>query len=93
MKINKINDSFVQVSGPFNQNEDIIAIIRRNHNPNFLFVKQIGIQAEPGHKVSIDGKVVEIGKTKVIQYNNVQIRTLLFLQREGEQVFVDCILE
>lgn len=88
-----ITDKFLQITGEFKQNQDVISIIRKKYNQDFLFVKRLGIQAQTGHLCQINNEVVEIGKTGMIEYNNVQVKNLLFFQDEPEQTIIDFILE
>ncbi len=89
----KINDKFIQIQGPFKAKNDIIQYIRNNYNPNFWYIKRIGIQTEIGHICNIDGNLFEIGKTGILEFNNVRIYSLYFLQNEPESTLIDCIIE
>ena len=89
-----MNDKFVQITGPFTLNEEIVDKIKAETGFNFLYIKKIGIQTEPAsaHKVSINGQIFEIGKTGILEFNEVQITSLNFLQDETSFTIIDLIV-
>lgn len=87
-----MNDKFIQVSGPFAANEDIIAKIKKD-SPNFKYIKKLGIQSKITHLCIIDGKEFEIGKTEILEFNNVEVTSLSFKQDEPSSTLIDCIIE
>lgn len=88
-----MNGSFIQLRGPFAKNQDLIDYIKKNLDPSFKHIKKIGIQSQKGHLININGKTFEIGFTKILEFNNVQIKTLSFLQEESNTTLIDCIIE
>lgn len=85
------NDKFVQVHGPFSKNEEIIDIIKKNV-PSFLSIKKLGIQSISTHKCKINGQDFEIGKTEILEFNEVEIKSIYFEQDEPKSTLIDCIL-
>lgn len=86
-----INDKFVQIHGPFAINEELTDIIKKNY-PDFLYIEKLGIQSTPDHFCSINRKDFEIGKTGILELNNVNINSLFFKQNEPDTTIIDCIL-
>lgn len=89
-----MNDKMVQITGPFAAREDIVSDIRSRYDPDFLYIKKCGIQAKGEHMVNINGNLCEIGsRTEMLEYNNVKITSMYFLQDEPRWTTIDCILE
>lgn len=86
-----INDKFVQIQGPFKQNEELINIIKKDF-PSFLNIKKLGIQSISTHICCINGQNFEIGKTEILEFNEVSITSIYFKQDEPATTLVDCIL-
>lgn len=86
-----INDKFVQVSGPFIENEDIVNKIKKNY-PDFNYIKRLGVQSKITHLCVIDGIEFEIGKTEILEFEDVQITSLFFKQSEPSSTIIDCVL-
>lgn len=86
-----INDKFVQVHGPFKQNEELVDIIKKDF-PSFLNIKKLGVQSISTHICCINGQNFEIGKTEILEFNEVNITSIYFKQDEPATTLVDCIL-
>lgn len=86
-----INDKFVQLHGPFEKDEELVDIIKKNY-PNFIGIKKLGIQSQPENICSINRKSFEIGNIGILEFNDVNINSLCFEQDELETTLVDCIL-
>lgn len=86
-----INDKFVQIHGPFKQNEELIGIIKKDF-PSFLNIKKLGVQSISTHICCINGQNFEIGKTEILEFNEVNITSIYFKQDEPATTLVDCIL-
>lgn len=86
-----INDKFVQLHGPFKKDEELVDIIKKDY-PNFLNIKKLGIQSVSTHFCSINGQNFEIGKTEILEFNNVGITSLYFNQDEPATTLIDCVL-
>lgn len=87
-----INDKFVQIQGPFLKGEELVDKILKNY-PNFRGIKKIGIQSKIKHVCCINNKEFIIGKTEILEFNNVKITSLYFNQYESKSTLIDCILE
>ncbi len=77
-----MNDLFVQMRGPFRANTEIIT------SP----MKKIGIQTKVRNQCKINNIVFEIGKTGLLEFEDVKITSLIFLQDEPESTLVDGII-
>lgn len=86
-----INDKFVQLHGPFKANEELVDIIKKNY-PNFFSIKKLGIQSILDHGCHVNGQDFKIGKTEILEFNEVNITSLYFKQDEPKTTLVDCIL-
>ncbi|AXF52491.1 MAG: hypothetical protein [Caudoviricetes sp.] len=86
-----MNNKFFQLQGPFNRNEEIVDRIRSS-NSNFRYIKRIGIQSEEGNKCKINGISFEIGRNKILEFDEVEVQSLMFSQNETEGTLVDCVL-
>lgn len=82
--------------------QDIIQLIKTQsiNSDNIKYLKRIGIFAPQGTKVSINntndsaaGKIIQIGKTKIYQVEDVEIREFHFLQDSTPEVIIDYIIE
>jgi hypothetical protein len=60
---------------------------------DFTSVVKIGIQSKVGHQCKINDYVFEIGKTGILEFNDVEIFSLSFLQDEEESTIIDCIID
>lgn len=85
------NDKFVQLHGPFYKNEELTDIIKKDF-PIFLNIKKIGIQSPRSHICCINEENFEIGKTGILEFENVNIYSLYFKQDEPATTLIDCIL-
>jgi hypothetical protein len=88
-----INDKFIQLHGPFKANEELINIIKKNYINNFNSIKKIGIQSISTNICCINGQNFEIGKTGILEFNEVNITSLYFKQNELATTLIDCLLE
>lgn len=87
-----VNDKFIQVSGPFRNGEEVIDKIKKDYG-DFRNVTHIGIQTETGHGIYLNGQFFEIGKTGILQFNEIQIGSIYFAQDENASTLVDCVLD
>lgn len=85
------NDKFVQVHGPFVAYEELVDRIKENA-PSFLNIKKLGIQSYSTHECYINGQIFEIGKTEILEFNEVEVTSLYFKQDEPATTIVDCVL-
>jgi hypothetical protein len=87
-----MGNRFIQVSGPFNANEEIFNLVKK-FNSDVESIKKIGVQAPVQHQCKINGITFEIGKTGSLQLDDVKITSIYFLQSESDDTLVDCIVE
>lgn len=69
-----------QISGRMIIDEEIMNIISNNarKNEKVSHLIKIGIQADPGQEVIINKKSFKIGKTGILQFNDVNITSIVF---------------
>lgn len=88
-----MNDKFIQIRGPFSAGQDLISYIKTEYKTNFNYIKRIGIQTKVKNEITINNKDFEIGKTGILEFDNVQITSLSFKQDELSSTLIDCVLE
>lgn len=86
-----VNDKFIQLHGSFKKGEELTRLIKKNF-PNFKSIKKIGIQSIENNICCINGIDFIIGKTGILEFDNVYITSLFFKQDESEKSLIDCIL-
>ena len=86
-----MNQCFIQITGPFVFDQDIIPILKKQYD--FSKIVKLGIQTRLGRKCRINGEEIEIGKTGIYEISDVDIDSIVFLQDETELTIVDCIVE
>lgn len=87
-----INDKFVQLHGPFATNEELVDRIKENY-PEFRGIKKLGIQSQIANICCINNNDFEIGKTGILEFDDVDVTSLFFKQGEPATTLIDCILE
>ena len=77
---------FGQIQGAYTLGYDLINAIKSNANPSLVSkITDIGIQLEEGRKIRINQKLdFEIGKTEILQFEDVDIQHLQILRKEEE---------
>lgn len=84
--------NFIQLSGPFLKKESLIPKIKKLA-PNFKYIIRIGIQSQEGHRCEINNEVFEIGVNNLLEFDEVKINSLSFLQNESNSTLVDCVIK
>lgn len=84
-------DKFYQLQGPFKNGEELVPIIK-NNNTDINSIERVGIQTREGNKCRINGVLFNIGKTGLLEFDEVDITSLVFLQNESSSTLVDCVL-
>lgn len=87
-----MNRGFFQLTGPFERNEELIDKIRET-NPGFNYIKKLGVQSKMGHQLKINDKQFMIGEKDLIEFFDVNITSIFFLQDENEKTILDFILK
>lgn len=93
------NGFFGNIQGPFAANEEIITKIQEDCAYPIDYISKLGIhyvgnfdfsvvQDSPNF-VRINGINFQIGKTRILQLEDVEIRSIKFLNDVGERVFID----
>ena len=88
-----MNDKFIQIRGPFSAGQDLISYIKTEYKTNFNYITRIGIQTKVKNEITINNEDFEIGKTGILEFDNVQITSLSFKQDELSSTLIDCVLE
>lgn len=88
-----MNDKFVQITGPFTAFDDIVNYIKKNDDSEILYIKKCGIQSQVSNRIKINDCTFEIGKTGILEFSDVEIKTMYFLQDELKSTKIDCVLE
>lgn len=86
-----LNDKFVQLHGPFDKEEELTDKIKENY-PDFRGIRKLGIQSVKTNICCINGQDFEIGKTEILEFDEVNVTSLFFKQGEPATTLVDCIL-
>ena len=87
-----MNTKNVQIRGPFQKDEELIDRIKME-SPDFKSIERIGICTKVRNYVKLNDEVFEVGKTGILQFKNVEIISIKFMQEESESTVVDCVLE
>ena len=87
----ELKDGFVGMEREVAENWKKKDIIKKNF-PSFLNIKKLGVQSISTHMCCINGQNFEIGKTEILEFNEVNITSIYFKQDEPATTLVDCIL-
>lgn len=88
-----LNEKLIQINGPFSAGENVFSILKNKYDDiNFTYIQRIGISSKTGHTVVINGQDFEIGKTGMLEFNDVGITSLYFRQEEDFFTIIDCIV-
>lgn len=87
-----MSGNYIQIQGPFSKNDDLISVIKTKFKNSFEYIERIGIQTNPTNKININGQIFEIGKTGILEFSEVKIISLYFIQDEPESTLIDCII-
>ena len=98
---NNTNGYFGQIQGPFKENTEIITDIKSQCKTTVNFISKIGIhcvrqydlditgKATPLIEVSLNFKNFIIGKTGMLELNDVQITSIMFKQAVDNKTYID----
>lgn len=74
-----------QIQGTFTTSHNLVDSIRANAGTSLERIVKIGIQLERGRKILINKKLTfEIGKTEILEFEDVEITHLQILKTEAE---------
>lgn len=97
----KNNGFFGSVQGPFYANQQIIDIIQEQCQFSIVYLSKIGIHNQTNYNLDISGKATKqviilingeefvLGKTGILEFDNVQIISLKFKQDVNQHLFID----
>lgn len=95
------NGFFGHIEGPFAANEEIFTKIQEDCAYPIDYISKLGIhyvgdvdfdimgETMPQHFVKINGINFQIGKTRMLQLEDVEIRSIKFLEDTDDKVYVD----
>lgn len=94
-----LNGSVGQVTGPFSAGQDLLAkegiimnLISQYTNSEQVQLWKLGIQADEGTIVKINGMNIKVGKTGIYELDEtVAIKSLIFPNGADENTIVDFI--
>ena len=90
-----LNGRIGQVIGPFTVDEDLLqenGVIGKYTPGTTTVIYKLGIQAENGVRVEINGTPIRIGKTGIYELDNtISIKSLKFLDATDSDTLVDFI--
>lgn len=85
-------------SKKFEAEKNLVSLIKANSKFNEIYLKRIGIMAQPGDKIKFRNKdqqkeiEVLIGKTGMYEIDNVNISQLAFVENSDSKAIIDYIL-
>ena len=80
----------IQIKGPFTNEQNIVNEITKQYS-NLQYIERLGIQSRPTHLVKIDDVTCEMGKTGLLEWDDIAINTISFLQDEPASTLVECM--
>lgn len=90
----KTNGGQGQLIGPFVANTEILYLVKADAKVSAInYLTKVGICCERGHFVKINGVDFEIGKTGILEFEDVEITSLKFSQDEEEKAVIDYYYE
>lgn len=80
-----------QLRGPFTANKELFDLILEQCVDGVDYISHIGIQAAPGTLVTINGKDIEISRTKIYEVSSdeTKITSILFKNGADEDTIID----
>lgn len=99
MSENNTNGFFGMIQSPFTENEQLMNRIREQ-NQNNTYLSKVGIvyvdhhslniDKEPQIRIKINNKDFTLGKTGMLEFEDVKITSIKFLQDiEDDKVYID----
>lgn len=96
MKAN--NGFFGSLQGPFAANQELFLKIQQSCSKPINYIKKIGIYYSNNYDLDIEHNQIyvfinnqkfQLGKTGILEYNDVKITSIYFEQDMQENVFID----
>ena len=84
-----VNRHMGQLTGPFAAGEELYTKIKENANIPISRVEHLGIQAEVGSIVYINGEPYEIGKTGIYEITNAEVTSIYFKDDVDHHYIID----
>lgn len=81
-----------QIQGNYSTGFDLVDGIRANAGSTLKKVVKVGIQIEKGRKLRLNkdsSLIVEIGKTGILEYEDIEIRNIQILSNEEEEALYE----
>lgn len=90
----KTNGGQGQLTGPFIANTEMLYLVKADAKVSAInYLTKVGICSERGNFVKINGIDFEIGKTGILEFEDVRITSLKFNQDEGVKTVIDYYYE
>ena len=80
-----------QLQRCFKANTQLMTLINAN-NVSTKNIKRLGIISTPGTQVQLNDQVIEIGKTRIYEVDNIEISSIKFLQDSSEGTYIDYLI-
>lgn len=84
-----MNKFYGQIRGPFTAGEDIFAKIKVKMGGTSNYLSTLGIQAFCGKLVNINGNQFEIGPAEMLDFEDINVTSLSFVDDVGEDTIID----
>lgn len=90
----KTNGGQGQLTGPFVANTEMLYLVKADAKVSAInYLTKVGITAERGSFVRINGIEFEIGKTGILEFEDVKITSLKFSKDANERAIIDYYYE
>lgn len=90
----KTNGGQGQLTGPFVANTEILYLVKADAKVSAInYLTKVGICYERGSFVKINGVDFEIGKTGILEFEDVRITSLKFSQDVDDKAVIDYYYE
>lgn len=80
-----------QIKGPFIANKELFDLISEQSISSVDYIAHLGVQATPGTVVTINGKDIEISRTKIyeVSSDDTRITSIKFRNGADEDTIID----
>lgn len=85
-----MNNRFVQICGPFSANVEVMDSVEKSVGST---IQHLGIQSQIKNFVKINGQLFEIGSTCFLEFSEVNITSIIFLQNEPASTIIDMLIK
>lgn len=86
------NGYFGQIKGPFESNQELFQMIKKDANRTVNYVGRLGIQATENDRVFLNNVEFIVGKTGILEARSLEIKSIKFAHDVGEKVIIDYLV-